>query len=125
MSGGHWNYDNDSAARAIFGWNMDVDYGEEGFAQSKYARRNNPLGDKMISELVWDVFCLLHSYDWYMSGDTCEETYLEDLKRFKKKWLGVPLEELVCREIDKALAEAKEDLTKTFFAVEVNLESYE
>ena len=118
MSGGFWNYQNDQAARAIFGWNMDVYYGEDGFSQSKYARRNNPLGDKMVSELVWEVFCLLHSYDWYASGDTGKETYLEDMKRFKTKWLGVPLEEMVFREIEKALAEAKEDLLRTFFMVE-------
>ena len=118
MSGGYWNYENDRAARTIFGWNMDVDYGEDGFKQSKNARRKNPLGDKMVSELVWDVFCLLHSYDWYIEGDTCKETYMDDLKRFKTKWLGVPLEEMWLREIDKALTEAKEDLIKTFFMVE-------
>jgi hypothetical protein len=98
---------------------MDADYGEEGFSQSKYARRNNPLGDKMISELVWDVFCLLHSYDWYESGDICYETYLEDLKRFKGKWLNVPTDELVRREVEKALAEARADLYKTFSVAEV------
>ena len=114
MSGGYWNYENDRAARAIFGLDMNVDYGKVGFKQSKNARRENPLGDKMVSELVWDVFCLLHSYDWYMEGDTGEETYMEDLKRFKTKWLGVPLEEMVFREIDKALTEAKEDLIKIF-----------
>ena len=93
---------------------MDVDYGDEGFSQSKYARRNNPLGDKMISELVWDVFCLLHSYDWYMEGDTSKETYLEDLKRFKNKWLKVSEKELVQREIDKTLVEARRDLMLSF-----------
>jgi len=120
MSGGFWDYQNDAAAREIFGWHLNVDYGEDGFMQSKNARRKNPLGDKMISELVWDVFCLLHSYDWYMSGDICEETYLADAKRFKTKWLGVPLEQLVYGEIEKTLAEAKEDLIKTFFMVEVS-----
>lgn len=114
MSGGLWNYENDHAARAIFGWNMDVDYGDDGFSQSKYARRNNPLGDKMISELVWDVFCLLHSYDWYIEGDTSKETYLEDLKRFKNKWLKVSEKELLQREIDKTLVEARRDLMLSF-----------
>lgn len=114
MSGGHWNYQNDSAARAIFGWNMDVDYGEEGFSQGKYARRNNPLDDKMLSEMCWDMFCLLHSYDWYASGDTGKDDYLADLKYFREKWLNVPAEELVHREIDKALSEAREDLLQIF-----------
>jgi hypothetical protein len=114
MSGGWWNYENDHAARAIFGWHMDVDYGKEGFSQGKNARRKNPLKDKQISELVWDVFCLLHSFDWYMEGDTSEETYKEDLKYFREKWLNVSSEELVHREIEKALTEAREDLYQIF-----------
>ena len=114
MSGGLWNYENDQAARAIFGWNMDADYGNDGFSQSKYARRNNPLGDKMISELVWDVYCLLHSYDWYMEGDTSKETYLNDLKYFKNKWLKVSEKELFQRELDKTLVETRRDLMLSF-----------
>lgn len=80
----------------------------------KYARRNNPLKDKMMSELCWDMFCVLHSYDWYMEGDTGEEVYLEDVKRFKDKWLKVTGDELVRREIENALSEAREDLYQTF-----------
>ena len=118
MSGGFWNYQNDSAARAIFGWSIDVDYGDDGFKQSKKARRINPMDDKMISELVWDVFCLLHSYDWYIEGDTDKETYLEDLKRFKNKWLKVSQEERFQREIDKVLVEARAELLRTFCGVE-------
>jgi hypothetical protein len=87
MSGGHFNYNNDRACSEIFGWRVSADYGTEGFKQSKIARRMNPLEDLVISELVFDVFCLLHSYDWYVSGDNCEETYREDVKRFKEKWL--------------------------------------
>ena len=119
MSGGYWNYENDQAARAIFGWSMDVEYGEDGFRQSKYARKRNPLGDKMLSELCWDMFCILHSYDWYIEGDTGEETYQEDVKRFKEKWLKVSEEDLVRREIEKALAEAREDLYQVFGVEEV------
>ena len=43
--------------------------------------------DVEISQLVFDIFDLLHSYDWYASGDTTEEDYLEDKDKFKKKWL--------------------------------------
>ena len=87
MSGGHFNYSNDTLCHEIFGWGVSANYGERGFAQSKLARKFNPLEDLVISELVFDVFCLLHSFDWYSSGDTCEETYREDVARFKKKWL--------------------------------------
>lgn len=41
--------------------------------------------DREISELVWDVFDLIHSYDWYASGDTCKETYLKGKAEFKKE----------------------------------------
>ena len=87
MSGGHFNYENDRLCHEIYGWHIDPNYGNKGFNQSKIARSIDPLEDLVISELVFDVFCLLHSYDWYKSGDTCDDTYRNDIKRFKKKWL--------------------------------------
>ena len=87
MSGGHFNYKNDDACHEIYGWGVSANYGERGFEQSKLARRINPFGDLVISELVFDVFCLIHSFDWYCSSDTCEETYRKDVARFKKKWI--------------------------------------
>ena len=105
MSGGHFNYSNDNACRDIFGWCVDCNYGERGFSQSKTARRLNPLEDLVMSELVFDVFCVLHSYDWYASADTCEETYREDVRRFKDKWLkpmrGKPAKEIVDDELEE------------------------
>lgn len=118
MSGGLWNYENDSTAREIFGWNMSVDYGNKGFSQSILARKRNPLEDKIISELVWDVFCLLHSFDWYSCGDTGEDTYKKDLKYFKNKWLKVTPNELVQREIDRTLVQARAELMCSLLDVE-------
>lgn len=104
MSGGRFDYSNDRACREIFGWHIDCDYGEQGFSQSKLARRLNPLEDAVISELVFDVFCVLHSYDWYASGDCCEDTYRADVKRLKDKWLksmrGKRAKEIVDDELD-------------------------
>ena len=74
----------------------------------------NPLEDKELSELVYDVFCLLHSYDWYISGDTGEEDYRNDVKYFKDKWLKRSSNYRVKDEIDKTLAEAKEELLNMF-----------
>lgn len=88
MSGGHWDYRNDYLAEDIFGWHMSPNYGEKGFSQSAMARKLNPLEDKLISELVWDVLCLLHSYDWYISADCSEKSYREDVAYFKDKWFG-------------------------------------
>lgn len=114
MSGGLWDYRNDDLAREIFTWSMSPNYGNKGFSQANAARARNPLEDKMISELVWDVLCLLHSFDWYKCGDTCEDTYKKDLKYFKNKWLKVTPNELLLREIDKTLVEARVSLKQSF-----------
>ena len=49
MSGGRFNYMDSTIKNEIFGWT------------------NKPINvfeDREISELVWDVFDLIHSYDW-------------------------------------------------------------
>ena len=61
----------------------------------------------------WDVFDLIHSYDWYASGDTCKETYLKDKAEFKKKWFsnrGVRVRAIV----DGALSDVRRELYETF-----------
>jgi nicotinamide riboside kinase len=78
----------------------------------KTVRRKNPFEDKLISELVYDVMCLIHSYDWYASDDTGEETYRADVNYFKKKWLNMHDEKRVRELIDEELAEIKEELLK-------------
>ena len=114
MSGGHFNYQNDSICSEIFDWRISPDYGEHGFKQSKLARRINPLKDGLISELVFDVFCLLHSYDWYESGDTCEETYRKDVKYFKEKWLKQISPERMKEIIEDEISNLREELYSTF-----------
>ena len=47
----------------------------------------NVFEDEVISELVWDVFDLIQSLDYYKSRDTSKDAYLEDKAAFKKKWL--------------------------------------
>lgn len=103
MSGGRFDYSNDRACREIFGWNIDAMYGEHE-AESCFARRSNPLEDAVISEIAYDLFCVLHSYDWYACGDNCEDTYRADVKRFKDKWIksmrGKRAKEIVDDELD-------------------------
>ena len=118
MSGGRFNYQNDMAAREIFGWVCDIDYGmgDDDYQQSvKNVRKINPCEDRQITELVFDVFCLLHSLDWYRSGDTGEETYNADLKFFKKKWLKPCGEELVKREVNKCVDDLRNELMWSLF----------
>lgn len=114
MSGGHWGYKNDYIAHELFGWGFSPDYGDEGFAQSKDAARVNPLEDLELSEMLWDLLCVLHSYDWYASGDTCEETYRKDVKRFKTKWLGRTRDDRIKAACDRLLDAAKDELYRTF-----------
>lgn len=114
MSGGHFNYQNDHVCCEIFGWGVNPDYGKEGFEQSKIARRLNPLEDIVMSELVFDVFCVLHSFDWYKSGDTCEETYRKDVQRFKDKWLKLLPQERIKEIVDDELEAVRERLYSAF-----------
>lgn len=113
MSGGHWGYLNDNLANVIFNWRLCPDYGKDGFSQAKQAARMNPLEDNELSELLWDMLCLLHSYDWYVRGDTSEERYLEDAKYFKNKWLRVTPTQRRKSIIDKAIERAREDIYKS------------
>lgn len=72
MSGGHWNYQDSCLKNEIF------NYGNKPF---------NVLEDMEISLLLWDMFELLHEFDWYKSDDTDKEDYLACKKAFKKKWI--------------------------------------
>lgn len=99
MSGGHFEYKDSSLRYEIFGW------GDKWY---------NALEDREISELVWDVLDLIHDYDWYRSGDTREETYLESKAKFKKKWFGDNRGVRVRRIVDEAVEEARKELYKTF-----------
>ena len=99
MSGDRFDYADSRLKSEIFGY----------FAE----KPGNVFEDREISELVWDVLDLIHDYDWYASGDTCKETYLEKKAEFKKKWLsnrGVR----VRRIVDEALAEVKAELYETY-----------
>lgn len=100
MSGGHFNYIDQRAKDEIFGY-----FGDE--------LQRNVFEDREISELVWDVFELIHDFDWYKSNDTCKETYLKKKEAFKKKWLGKRPEK-VKQIIDEAIEEAKQELYETY-----------
>lgn len=113
MSGGRFQYVNDQLANDIFGWGMNPDYGNDGFSQSRLARYIDPMEDKMLSEMLWDMFCLLHSLDWYQSGDTGEDTYLKDVEYFKGKWLKPTAEELVQHQIEESIADLRKELAKS------------
>lgn len=98
MSGGHWNYADSHLKTEIFGW---------------CDKPHNVMEDRELSELVWDILDLLHDYDWYASGDTCKNTYLDAKAKFKKKWFsnrGVRTRQIV----DTAIGELRQELYETY-----------
>jgi len=98
MNGGHFEYLDGRLKDEIFGYENKV---------------KNVFEDREISELVFDMLDLIHEFDWYYSGDTGKETYLEAKAKFKKKWLssrGVRIK----HTIDKALDEVRAELYETY-----------
>ena len=121
MSGGRWNYGQCNLGYEMFP-TSSVSYGlgeYEYDANIKEARRMNPMEDKQISELVFDVLCLIYSADWYRSGDTGEDTYRKDVEFFKNKWLKAEYENLVKEAIDKNIEEARNELYTEFGIKEI------
>ena len=55
MSGGHFDYNDKRLKNDMFGYEHEY---------------KNPLEDREISNLVYDVLTLLHVFDYYKSGDT-------------------------------------------------------
>ncbi len=99
MSGGKFDYKDLALREEIFGYSEKF---------------SNVFEDREISKLVWDVLDLIHEFDWYTSGDTSEERYLEAKDKFKKKWLQSDPGERVKTVIDDVLEEARSELYKTY-----------
>lgn len=117
MSGGTWQYSNDMLAHELFGYEADIGYGLDGARHDiclKDAIRKDPLNDPEISGLVFDIFCLLHSYDWAESGDTDMDTYQADVAAFKKRWFKKTRSAQIREMINICTDNLKEDLYKAF-----------
>lgn len=90
MSGGYLDYLYSNLANALniypghYGIGKHSDYDRK----RTFAITQNPMHDPEISELMYDVSCLLHSLEWFESGDTGGERYAEDVRAFKEKWFG-------------------------------------
>ena len=105
MSGGYFCGHANRLAEDLFAFSYPH-YGQKGFSGSALARQQNPLEDKTISELTWDLLCVLHAFDYYKSGDIGEDAYREDVEHFKAKW---------CKEIvDAEVAALRTELYREF-----------
>lgn len=106
MSGGHYNYLSYTLANEL-----NFPSGSYGIGTGKYSsydqevketRAINPMCDKELSEMMYDVDCLLHSLEWWQSGDIGEERYFADVKAFKEKWF--------CRYSEQSIKSYREDI---------------
>ena len=99
MGGGHFDYNDKQLKNDMYGYEHEY---------------KNPLEDREISNIVYDVLTLLHVFDYYKSGDTGEENYLIAKDKFKKKWLRNKnySEQILQEIINEEIAEVKSSLEK-------------
>ena len=98
MSGGYFDYRDSSLKYDIFGYGNTM---------------TNVFEDYEISELIWDMFDLIHDFDWYKSGDTYKSDYITSKQKFKDKWLNND-EDRVKRIIDTTIEKTKQELYETY-----------
>ena len=100
MSGGTLNYRDRSTKLEIFNYCGDDS-----------RKVPDVFNDREISEVVWDVFELIHDFDWYQSGDIQEGDWNLSVKRFKDKWFSKEgKEDRYKKYIDDSIKELKEVL---------------
>lgn len=126
MSGGSFDYLSYTMESALH--LPDVHYSnlcdEE---REKIARKRNVMCDRQLSELVYDIACLLHSLEWAQSGDTSYESYNADVRKFKKKWLSKNVDansryREACRQ---ELMDLAKELADEYFGADEELEGGE
>ena len=113
MSGGYFCGHANRLAEDLFAFNYPH-YGQKGFSGAALARQQNPLEDKTISELTWDLLCVLHAFDYYKSGDIGEDAYREDVERFKAKWCKPYSKKRAKEIVDAEVAALRTELYRDF-----------
>jgi len=113
MSGGRFGYRQSDLSYELYGYGLDLSYGEKGFKQSEKAAQINPFNDVELSELFWDMLCLVQSLDYYKSGDNGKHVYQEDKQYFKNKWFNITDKERIKRIATHCLNEAKDNISES------------
>lgn len=110
MSGGSLDYLAYDIERKLFDYKADIHYSNiNGEPEVKIARKLNPMHDRELSEMMYDIACLLHGLEWSDSGDIGEDAYKEYKKKFKDKWF---------KRTDKDRIEAyKHDLQSYYYGL--------
>lgn len=107
------------SVKNIFGWNISFreTIGSESYQEElKHIIRGNALNDFELSTLVYDVLCLLHTYDYVYAGDYDNEELQEQVAAFKKKWLKTPRKTQMKETIDACMECLKDDLYASFLS---------
>ena len=113
MSGGRFSYKEQSLCYSVFNYDIQVLYdlaGEKAETNRLRAMRDNPLGDKRVSALIYDVLSLLHSYDYYVSGDTSKDCYINDLNYIRSKYLKIQSDKVLEDYVESRCSEIKEQI---------------
>lgn len=121
MSGGHFEHIHTDICNRIFDWQLNVtaDFTSKTQRRSALkARRLNPLEDVELSEMLYDLCCILKAYDWYVSGDTSIENYTQAKDYFKNKWFGKSQKERLELQCEKALDQLRVDMYQMVKGVE-------
>ena len=112
MSGGHWQYKDEDLKRELYGW-WNHSRKDQNRIGSYCVESGNPFDDHLLSEMMFDMLCLLHHRDWNISGDTSDNEYERQKRIFKKKWLGKDgLESTYRKLIKNLIAETEKECLK-------------
>lgn len=87
MSGGFWDYKNDSLYYNLFGYfepNDDGDYNDDN--DYEIGRNGKIFESETLNKILKDMLELLHERDYNLCGDIRDETYIESEKKILKKW---------------------------------------
>ena len=96
MSGGHFDYQDSRIYDMMDIIKHDIKYNdvewsynpETGESVKDYGFQHSKETLDILKKLLKDmkkVMEVLHAYDWYVSGDTCEETFLKEASKYYKK----------------------------------------
>ena len=66
--------------------------------------------DAEMNDLIKDLCEVLHSLEWWQSGDTSESSYREELSRFKAKWFKGDRQERLKGYIDEQIGIVRSQL---------------
>ena len=84
---GTWSHLADDIAYELFGGSTYPSHSYLSTNMLSQIVDSDPMGDHEVSEMVFDVLCLLNAKDYHDAGDIGDSTYSNELSCFRAKWL--------------------------------------